>query len=72
MVRKLFFFTDLFGNQNVYTYIHSMLQEIVVFLSPDYSQHESIWVDGSLTKEEITQKVNEVFGEWYYYDIIER
>ena len=49
-----------------------MLQEVIVYLALDYSQHESMWVDGSLTKEEITQKVNEVFGEWYFYDVIER
>ena len=49
-----------------------MLQEIVVYLTPDYSQNESIWVEDSLTKEQITEKVNEVFGEWYFYDIIER
>lgn len=47
-----------------------MLLEIVVFLKPDYSVHERIWVDESLTKEEITKKVNEVFKEWYFYDIL--
>ena len=48
-----------------------MLIEIVVFLKPDYSVSERIWVDSSLTREEINKKVNEVFGEWYYYDIVE-
>ena len=47
-----------------------MLLEIVVFLKPDYSENESIWVESSLTNEEILAKVNETFEEWYYYDVL--
>lgn len=44
--------------------------EVVVYLKEDYSQNESIWVDSSLTKEEITQIVNQNFENWFSYDIV--
>lgn len=44
--------------------------EVVVYLKEDYSQNESIWVDSSLTKEEITQIVNQNFETWFSYDIL--
>lgn len=47
-----------------------MLREVVVYLTQDYSINESIWVSGDLTKEEITEKVNENFPIWFYYDIL--
>ena len=37
---------------------------------PDYSENESIWVESSLTEEEISNKVNEVFKEWYHYTVL--
>lgn len=46
------------------------MTEVVVYLKEDYSQNESIWIDSSLTKEEITQIVNSKFETWYYYDIV--
>jgi len=47
-----------------------MLKEVVVFLTQDYKLNESIWVSSELTKDEITDKVNKKFKEWYYYDIL--
>lgn len=44
--------------------------EVVVYLKKDYSQNESIWVDSSLTKDQITQIVNQNFETWYSYDIV--
>ena len=44
--------------------------EVVVYLTEDYSENESIWVDGDLTKEEIKAIVNEKFEKWFYFDII--
>lgn len=44
--------------------------EVVVYLNENYSQNESIWVDSSLTKEQITQIVNQNFEYWYSYDIL--
>ena len=46
------------------------MTEVVVYLNEDYSQNESIWVDSSLTKEEITQIVNQNFETWFSYDIL--
>jgi hypothetical protein len=46
------------------------MTEVVVYLKEDYSQNESIWVDSSLTKEEITQIVNQNFETWFSYDIL--
>lgn len=46
------------------------MTEVVVYLAEDYSQNESIWVDSSLTKEQITQIVNQNFETWYSYDIL--
>ena len=47
-----------------------MMKEVVVYLKQDYSKNESIWVNGDLTKEQITKEVNDKFKEWYYYDIL--
>jgi len=47
-----------------------IMYEVVVYLKEDYSLNETIYVSGDLTKEEITEKVNEEYKEWYYYDII--
>ncbi len=45
--------------------------EVVVFLTEDYSINKSIYVPSDLTRDEITDKVNEEFGnEWYFYDIL--
>ena len=46
------------------------MTEVVVYLKEDYSQNESIWIDSSLTKEEITQIVNQNFETWFSYDIV--
>lgn len=46
------------------------MTEVVVYLKEDYSQNKSIWVDSSLTKEEITQIVNQNFETWFSYDIL--
>lgn len=44
--------------------------EVVVFLTEDYSINKSVYVPSDLTKDKITDKVNEEFGnEWYFYDI---
>lgn len=48
------------------------MKEVVVYLTEDYSKNETIWVNGDLTKEQITEVVNEQFAEWYYYDIVPR
>ena len=47
-----------------------MMTEVVVYLKRDYSKNESIWVSNNLAKEEITKMVNNMFVEWYYYDIL--
>ena len=46
--------------------------QVIVYLSSDYNTAKSIYVSGDLSKEEITQKVNERFGKgcWFSYDII--
>ncbi len=44
--------------------------EIIVYLKSDYSINKSIWVEESLSKDEITDIVNEKFKLWYYYDIM--
>ena len=48
-----------------------IMKEVVVYFSNDYKTNESIWISGDLTKEEITVKINEEFGEdgWYSYDV---
>ena len=46
------------------------MKEVVVYLKRDYSKNESIWVSNNLTKEKITKIVNDMFVEWYYYDIL--
>lgn len=46
------------------------MTEVVVYLKEDYSQNESIWVDSSLTKEQITRIVNKNFETWFSYDIL--
>ncbi len=46
------------------------MTEIVVYLKRDYSKNESILVSNNLTKEEITKIVNDMFVEWYFYDIL--
>lgn len=47
--------------------------EIVVYIKKDYSINKSIWVNKSLSKDEVTKKVNEEFGKqgWYYYDVLD-
>lgn len=45
--------------------------EIVVYLNVDCSKNESIWVDSDLTKDEITDIVNDRFDKWYFYDILD-
>ena len=42
-----------------------MMIEVVVYLSEDYSKNESIWVDDGLTKDQITEIIDEKFKEWY-------
>ena len=46
------------------------MNEVVVYLTEDYSKNESIFVDESLSKEEITKIVNGKFDLWYFYDIL--
>lgn len=43
--------------------------EIIVYLKEDYSINESIFVSENLSKEEITELVNQKFETWYYFDI---
>lgn len=47
-----------------------MYMEIVVYLTKDYSKHESLWVPRGTSKEEITSIVNRKFKIWYFWDII--
>ena len=47
-----------------------VIVEVVVYLTEDYSENESIWVSGDLTKEEIKSVVNEKFEKWFYFDIL--
>jgi hypothetical protein len=48
-----------------------MLIEVVVYLDAEYKTNESIFVNGELTKKEITKIVNKKFGKnWYSYDIL--
>ena len=44
--------------------------EVAIYLTHDYSINESIWVDLSLTKDQITQIIDSKFETWYYYDIL--
>lgn len=45
--------------------------EIVVYLDNEYKVNKSIYVTFDLSKEEITNKIVENFGnDWYSYDII--
>ena len=46
-----------------------MYREIVVYLEEDYSKFEVIYLHEDLSPEEITEKINEKFDIWYYYDI---
>lgn len=46
------------------------MMEVVVYLKQDYSINESIWVSCELTKDEITELVNNKFPVWFYYDIL--
>ena len=47
------------------------MREVVVYLSLDYTKSESIFVDKILTKEEITEVVDNIYDQWFYYDIID-
>lgn len=47
-----------------------MMIEIVVYLSADYSKNESIWVSDGMTKDQITEIIDDKYDEWYYFDII--
>lgn len=47
-----------------------ILTEVVIYLDKDYKENESIFVSPDLTPEQITEKVNEQYGDkWFYYDI---
>jgi len=46
------------------------MQEIVVYLTEDYSKNKSIFVSNELSRDEITKEVNKEFDVWFYYDII--
>jgi hypothetical protein len=43
--------------------------EVIVYLKEDYSLNESIFVSKNLSKEEITELVNQKFETWCYFDI---
>lgn len=43
--------------------------KITVFLSRDYTNSESFYMDKSYNKDQITDEVNKRFKMWYYYDI---
>jgi len=45
-------------------------KEVVVYLTEDYSENQTIYVHRDLTKEQITEVVNKQFAEWYFYDIV--
>ena len=49
-----------------------LMKQVVIYLDKDYKKNETIWVSGDSTKEDITEKINQEFGEegWYSYDII--
>jgi len=47
-----------------------MLIEVVVYLDENLTRNESIWVRPHLTKEEITNEVNNRFSWWFSYDIL--
>lgn len=46
--------------------------EIVVYLTDDYTKNESIFVNDNLSKDEITDIINERFDYWFSYDIMEK
>ena len=43
--------------------------EVIVYLKEDYSLNESIFVSKNLSKEQLTELVNQKFETWYYFDI---
>lgn len=38
--------------------------KVVVYLKSDYAINKTIWVEETLIKEQVTEKVNKEFGEW--------
>lgn len=46
------------------------MYKIVVYLTKDYSKTEEFLLSPNMSKEEITQEVNNRYLVWYYYDIL--
>lgn len=45
------------------------LYRIIVYLDCDYIHADEFWCSNELTKEQITNEVNERYEKWCYYDI---
>jgi hypothetical protein len=48
------------------------MKEVVIYLTPDYTHSQKIYVSGDLTKDQITEQVNKSIGElsWNSFDIL--
>ena len=44
--------------------------KIVVYTKRDYSEFTELILRDGLTKQQITNCVNQRFKEWYYWDIV--